>query len=215
MNQIHHYTTIENLVFIIKNKTLRFTRLDLVDDMLEGNDFGMYNPLKYIFASCWTRDERENIALWKMYATMDLGVRISFDLDNNIFNEYPIPMSSMLPALYSQNEQMNAQIDNAMAKYKNASDFDIWCKSALRPNQFSNQDYYISPWLSEIQIENIIYDDDYLDKYRNTMRHENGNYVIENGKIKFGAYKNRYWEFQKETRFLIYTQPGGGKEKIL
>ncbi len=33
---IHHYTNIENLALILKNKTIRFNRLDKVDDLEEG-----------------------------------------------------------------------------------------------------------------------------------------------------------------------------------
>lgn len=34
--EIHHYTSIENLALILKNKTIRFTRLDKVDDSEEA-----------------------------------------------------------------------------------------------------------------------------------------------------------------------------------
>ena len=34
--QIHHYTSIETLALILKHKTIRFNRLDQVDDMEES-----------------------------------------------------------------------------------------------------------------------------------------------------------------------------------
>ena len=68
--KIHHYTSIETLALILKYKTIRFNRLDRVDDMEES----MYGsgPTKiklgqYVFVSCWTKDDLENISLWKMY----------------------------------------------------------------------------------------------------------------------------------------------------
>jgi len=35
--KIYHYTTIESLAQILKNKTLLFNRLDCVDDIEEGS----------------------------------------------------------------------------------------------------------------------------------------------------------------------------------
>ena len=42
---IYHYTTIESLALILKNKTLLFNRLDCVDDLDEGSvcSSGTYN----------------------------------------------------------------------------------------------------------------------------------------------------------------------------
>ena len=35
--KIYHYTNLESLAMILKNKTIRFNRLDKVDDLEEGN----------------------------------------------------------------------------------------------------------------------------------------------------------------------------------
>ena len=35
--RIYHYTNLESLALILKNKTIRFNRLDKVDDLEEGN----------------------------------------------------------------------------------------------------------------------------------------------------------------------------------
>jgi len=79
--KIYHYTTIETLALILKNKTIRFNRLDQVDDVEEtmygsGPDDLIYE--KYTFTSCWTKEEQENLALWKMYAGYD-GIRIGMN----------------------------------------------------------------------------------------------------------------------------------------
>lgn len=100
--KIHHYTSIETLALILKYKTIRFNRLDRVDDMEES----MYGsgPTKiklgqYVFVSCWTRDDQENISLWKMYTNYN-GIRITMDEDmfisykvNETFKSYfPSPL---------------------------------------------------------------------------------------------------------------------------
>lgn len=81
--KIYHYTSIETLALILNNKRIRFNRLDFVDDLEEslygsgptGIKFGQYT-----FVSCWTKDSKENIALWNMY-TKNKGVRIGLDAD--------------------------------------------------------------------------------------------------------------------------------------
>lgn len=78
---IYHYTTIQTLALILKHKTIRFNRLDRVDDM-EESIYGS-GPLEtklgmYTFVSCWTKSDKENLALWNMY-TRYRGVRIGLD----------------------------------------------------------------------------------------------------------------------------------------
>ena len=79
--KIYHYTSIETLELILKNKKIRFNRLDKVDDMEESIYGSGPNLTKigiYAFVSCWTKSEKENPALWKMYTDYK-GVRIALD----------------------------------------------------------------------------------------------------------------------------------------
>lgn len=88
--KVYHYTSIETLALILKNKSIRFNRLDCVDDLEEsiyGSGEQNVNLAKYTFVSCWTRDNIENLALWKMY-TNNKGVRIG--LDENPFVSYAV-----------------------------------------------------------------------------------------------------------------------------
>lgn len=79
--RIYHYTSIQTLALILKYKRIRFNRLDMVDDM-EESIYGS-GPLQtklgiYTFVSCWTKNDKENLALWNMY-TRYRGVRIGID----------------------------------------------------------------------------------------------------------------------------------------
>lgn len=67
MKKLYHYTSINNLALILKSKSIRFGRLDQVNDPTEGmaDDFYCLSP--YIFVSCWTGNNQENLALWNMY----------------------------------------------------------------------------------------------------------------------------------------------------
>jgi len=87
--RIYQYTNIEALAYILKNRTIRFNRLDRVDDVEEGNAESLgVKFCKYVFVSCWTEIEEENIPLWKMYGGDKGGVRIG--LEQKMFKEYPV-----------------------------------------------------------------------------------------------------------------------------
>ena len=76
MESLFHYTSINKLALILSSKKIRFNRLDFVNDPHEGKtgDFG--SMAMYIFISCWTKHEEENLALWNMYTDKMRGVRI-------------------------------------------------------------------------------------------------------------------------------------------
>ncbi|MGJ0022438.1 DUF2971 domain-containing protein [Streptococcus dysgalactiae] len=86
METLYHYTTVETLLLILKNKTLRFKSLLFVDDPLEPttSDFGNLGKFKYV--SCWT-DSPNSIPQWNMYGDNIRGVclSISFDDPKDIF----------------------------------------------------------------------------------------------------------------------------------
>lgn len=62
----NHYTSINTLALILKNRKLRFSRIDKVDDLTESWHLPHQFP-SYYFVSCWTKDQKENIDLWNMY----------------------------------------------------------------------------------------------------------------------------------------------------
>lgn len=84
MAKIYHYTTIDTLALIMLNKTIRFNRLDHVDDIEEAiygsGPLGL-KVCRYAFVSCWTRNQEENQDLWQKYANNGKGIRISLDED--------------------------------------------------------------------------------------------------------------------------------------
>lgn len=85
---LYHYTSLETLALILKHKTIRFSRLDLVDDPEEiiTKDYG--NLGRFMFVSCWTDSKEESIPMWKMYSSDLKGVRIK--LPKLPFQEYTI-----------------------------------------------------------------------------------------------------------------------------
>lgn len=90
--KIYHYTSIQTLALILKSRSIKFNRLDYVDDLEEsaypsGYEGLSLNLAKFIYVSCWTKYAEENLALWNMYTNYK-GVRIAFDA--NPFVNYPI-----------------------------------------------------------------------------------------------------------------------------
>jgi hypothetical protein len=73
---LYHYTSINNLSLILKNRTMKFSCLEQLNDLTEGltSDVGQFG--KYVFVSCWTETSEENIPLWNMYTPNMSGVRI-------------------------------------------------------------------------------------------------------------------------------------------
>ena len=79
--KIFHYTSIETLALILKHRTLRFNNVSNVNDPDECQtaDFGSMQP--YCFVSCWTKNKKESIPFWKIYAENGKGIRLESDTD--------------------------------------------------------------------------------------------------------------------------------------
>jgi len=88
---IYQYTNLNTLSLILKNSTIRFTRMDAVNDPEEKNHLDE-NRCSYI--SSWTRSREEDIAMWSMYGDNFEGVRIGMpkllfkeSLEDSIFQK--------------------------------------------------------------------------------------------------------------------------------
>ena len=73
---LYHYTNIDSLALILKNRTIRLNSLDRMDDLQEQETADIRNIGQFIYVSSWTDDERESIPMWNMYANIEAGVRI-------------------------------------------------------------------------------------------------------------------------------------------
>lgn len=78
---LFHYTSLPSLALILRNRTIRFTRLDGVDDPQERRTADSRNLAKFRFVSCWTDSSEESIPMWREYAGVELGVRIELPVD--------------------------------------------------------------------------------------------------------------------------------------
>lgn len=78
---LFHYTSLSSFALILKNRTIRFTRLDKLDDPQESRTADSRNLAKTRFASCWTACSNESIPMWREYAGVGCGVRIELPVD--------------------------------------------------------------------------------------------------------------------------------------
>ena len=78
---LFHYTSIDKLCLILRNRSLRFTRLDKVNDPEEGLTRHFPSSKFFTYVSCWTSEEKESLLLWKMYSADMKGVRIRLPIN--------------------------------------------------------------------------------------------------------------------------------------
>ena len=197
--KIYHYTTIDSLALILKNKTIRFNRSDMVDDLEEGVAVSKgINLGKYTFISCWTEEKEESIPLWKMYTGGGNGVRIALEKED-LFKKYTLTPGRKKG--YSVSAIGTVVLD-------------------FPPDEMYNQaDYYLFPLCHGYDASvdgfyrKVKYVDDALEQAKtaidvvkpSSQSGGQGGTVIANAKI--GIFKNKRWEFEKETRFVLTIYP--------
>ena len=60
---LYHYTSIDRFAQILKNRTIRLSPLDKMDDLQENITKDIKNIGRFLFASCWTAEEEESIPI--------------------------------------------------------------------------------------------------------------------------------------------------------
>lgn len=198
MAKIYHYTSIETLALILKNKTIRFNRLDNnLDDLEEGQISS--NGVKlgnYGFVSCWTEEETESIPLWKLYTTNGIGVRIGMERD--MFKDYYYPDIVEIGDIRFNAKASGWKITKTPIEDMFKSEYIL---QTLLPSQIYNPTFY----------KHVEYVDDINEKIKDcvTLFKEDDKYnriIIKHEDI--GKYKKKHWEFEKETRFFLFIVPG-------
>ena len=55
IKKLYHYTSIENLLLILKTKSICFSSLENVDDMEEKETGDLQNFGRFYYVSCWNK----------------------------------------------------------------------------------------------------------------------------------------------------------------
>lgn len=192
--KVYHYTTIDSLAMIMHSHSIKFNRLDKVDDMEERAQSNGVKLWQYVFVSCWTENAEESIPLWRMYSGNTHGVRICLDVDmfaDNIIGGNNVPSNIPHEGCFI---------------------------SKIQPKDIFRPDYFVLP----IAQNNRNYNNDSLfychieyvndvnektkDAYQLTMT-DNIHASTEINFGKIGKYKNNCWAFQQESRFRLLILP--------
>ena len=194
---IHHYTNIDVLALILKYRTLRFTRLDQVDDPEESNFVSNgVNLGPYTFVSCWTEMKEESIPMWKMYTKDKWGVRLSF-VKEGLFKTYTDDENFLHNGLVSTSF-------GAPIRFLFPTDVR-WKQTKYMP-PFITPDYDRCNFYRKIEyVEDV---KKYADDSVQITPQPDGKVSISMRTDKVGSYKNIRWAFQEESRFVLNFMPG-------
>jgi hypothetical protein len=183
MNKFYHYTTIDTLALILKFKKLRFRRLDLVDDISETEQV-KYNASTHYFVSCWTMEEKENIALWKDRDSNMRGVRIS-----TVSNPIQTEIIQSIDKLNKSFETPVLNGNNVILDQNLQKIYLYW-----HPNSRSEtMDFY-----------KMTYIDDQGDFLKLKSECVNENEIKQDDLVLL---KKSSWRFQNEYRLIVPLQP--------
>lgn len=134
---LYHYTSIETLALILKNKTICFNNLLNVDDLEEVNTQDMGNFGKYINVSCWTEDREESIPLWNLYTPNMKGVRIGL-------SKFPFKKYHFLAGEYNLSEDIHTYINLEWLYNSNCGGIVATCLYYVRLNiQMMRTKYFL------------------------------------------------------------------------
>ena len=189
VDSIYHYTSIESLALILKTRSLRFTRLDGVDDVREaqahaGIDFG-----RFFFVSCWTQQAEESIPQWSMYSREMQGVRL--ELPEFPFNSDPLRPQPGWGGIEWQGDLLSPLSFEA-----------LWGSSYFIVPMFLKRQHFAGP---------VKYVPSVSDVYAQSIRREDQPDGRVNLKIdclpQLPRRKSDEWFFQKEYRFSLFVLP--------
>ena len=191
---LYHYTSIDNLALILKNRTIRFSRLDCVDDVEESSVYdGVIVPMgKYTFVSCWTDNEEESIPLWNLYTPKMKGVRIKM-CSSDMFLKYKYK-----PGIYNTTSGTvtinNEELETYFPLEEQFNHIYTILNQGLESDDFIRKVEYLADYkeLSQSAIN---------------LTGEASKPFLDINTREVGKYKNKRWSFQEEVRFALTIVP--------
>jgi len=186
---IYHYTEISRLALILKNKTLRFNRLDRVNDLTEARIEKGINFGRLFFVSCWTNQGDESIPLWHMYTNRMAGVRVT--LPQNPFRYRPFaPPDNWQPIQKSGTIMSPIDFEDA----------------------FTDEYFILTSFLKDDDLgAPVRYVDDVQSVYKDAVGIEwlpKSEFRISIKRLlDLPRLKAKCWSFEQEFRFILFIQP--------
>lgn len=185
---LYHYTSLESLALILKNRTIRLNPLDKMDDLQEQKAADVENAGKFIFVSSWTDDPTESIPMWKMYTNSTSGVRIK--LKKNPFQRHETYAKDIVQKTGLQltpDSDPNGKIHTFL---------DI-------SEMIAGGYYSVQAFRGDI-LAKVVYTDDKSLLEPQILSQNNAGTRLSLGSL--GFHKSTYWAFQKEWRYrMLFT----------
>lgn len=189
---LYHYASLDTLALILRNRTIRFSRLDKVDDPQEQRSADSQNLGKMKLVSCWTSTDEESIPMWREYAGAECGVRIQ--MKSYPFKQYSLSTESL--GILSSEAVLNAL----------GGSFD---GLHLPLEDFWNRNYYFFETPHEIEmLHEVEYTNDESLLFPKVIKlFENGGLVADLNAL--GVHKTTAWSYQNEWRYILTAVPIG------
>ena len=185
---LYHYTNVDALAMILKNRSIRLNSLDKMDDLQEQLSRDKQNFGRFVFVSSWTNYDDEEIPMWRMYSPKQRGVRIKLPV--NPFVEYQPTVAECAETLgMSFTGNGDEHIFKTIIPLKDMVNVEYGVANYAYGKQLLKVEYVKDKELLVPQVLNIF----------------NGNFIMDLNKL--GQYKNSYWEFQKEWRYKLMFLP--------
>ncbi len=189
---LYHYTSLETLALILRNRTIRFSRLDMVDDPQEQRSADSQNLGKMKLVSCWTSSDEESIPMWREYAGTECGVRIQ--MKSYPFKRYSVSTESL--SKLSHDAVLNAPGGSFDGLHMPLEDF--WDRS-----------YHFKEMARSVEmLHEVQYTNDKSLLFPEVIR-SCGNGWIEADLNALGVHKATAWSYQREWRYVLTAVPVG------
>lgn len=189
---LYHYASLDTLALILHNRTMRFSRLDKVDDPQEQRSADSQNLGKMKFVSCWTSSDEESIPMWREYAGAECGVRIQ--MKSHPFKRYSVSTES-LSKLSS-----DAVLNTPGGKFDGLQ---------LPLEDFWDKKYHFKEMARSVEmLHEVQYTKDKSLLFPEVIR-SCGNGWVEADLSALGIHKATAWSYQREWRYVLTAVPVG------
>ncbi|MDD4753353.1 MAG: DUF2971 domain-containing protein [Desulfitobacteriaceae bacterium] len=185
LEYLYHYTNVSSLAMILKNRNIRFSPLTVLDDIEEEKNQDLQKYAKWVFVSSWTDSAVESIPMWRMYTSQTDGVRIK--LPKNPFCNYKLTINHF--------DKVNKMLPMSI------EDMDI----VIPPEEYIFSDYVLVNYHQNHLLHQVIYTDDNEKLYPQIKEVNDEEFTFTSSNL--GLYKNTYWSFQNEWRYILYFLP--------
>ena len=174
---LYHYSSIESMALMLKNNSLRFTRLDTLNGVDESYAHNLPFANTAVFTSNWTSHSEESIPLWKMYTQNMEGVRIELPVNMFIHRELP-EVSAKGGFITPQKEAISIGRKGINLSYGSTK--------LQGPNKihYSDEERFMHLGVLDKSDEKIAFN-----------------------LYDLGLFKKKCWEFEQEWRFKIFAFP--------